>query len=475
MDLSTRSFSSLALVLGLLFTTGCAPAFTPNAQSGELAKDLQDGFSCHDVRSKVFDAYYRAYENPQANLLNEASLDSEKVSPALKATVQSVHALIAGATTRLSAAQVSASPDETRDPLLQLIRLEMRSEVDPELVKINSQLDHELASAHSVAVSEGVPCKTPGTPGGPTTTATPQPSRLPASVAAARLTMATAYQSCQSLTLPPLTSAVENVQGITKGAKIDVGYGREYTDLALLKKTDYYLHGQTYPQGCINQDKKPLVYDYSGVPVIKSSSLLSLFENSGGGSALGIDCSAFISTSVAVAGQRYKEGMTNKPAYTRFASRDFIDPKKSGWTCFAPVSVNADSTLAAGDIAAVIGHIVMVDSVGADPFGLQKIRSASQCSAINYRDFDFTIIQSAATKNGIGINRFVARDYLKEEGRLVALFTEYAKSACLSKFDGQVRSVTSSIHGLIRHKNTSACTAPPIELVGQSCVQSCVQ
>lgn len=487
MDLSPRLSSLSCIAIAALFlAAGCAPAFAPLATDATLTKDLHDGLGCKDVRSKVFDAYYHAVDAKTliagAKQLSEAAFTSD-TSPETKLAIQAIHGLITNfmsrvSTTSIDAALGSLNADEGREPILKLIRLEMRSELDPEIVITNQKLDAALKSAHEQAVAAGSPCATPPPSSddqGPPKQ-NPFSSRWPASLAAAHLTMATAYQSCQSLTLPPLTSAVQDLVGIRKAVKIDnEGWGRAYTDVARLKQTDYYLHGQTYPAGCLNQDAKPLVYDYSGVPVIKSSTLLSLFENSGGGPALGIDCSAFISTAVGVAGHRYKEGVANKPVYTRFASVDFIDPKKSGWSCFDPVSVSTKSSLAPGDIGAVVGHIVMVDSVGADPFGLAKIHDPSQCSSLDFRNFDFTLIQSASTKAGIGINRYIARDYLKETSKITELFTAYAKATCLNKFDGKTRLANTSTFGLIRHKDTPNCLAPNIKLVGQSCVESCVQ
>ena len=462
MELSAR-LSIVVLTLATVAASGCAPAFEATKNETNLVKDVQNNLGCGDARSKVFDAYYREGASTLSTLSLSDKAFGESVGALTKSKIQSVHRIMA------QAANASAT-DENRDSVLKLARLEMRSEVDAELGALNKELDQVLAESsvtEACVPTESVPAPTPEAT---------KDVRMPAAITAAHLTMATAYQSCSSVTLPALNASTEMLQGVAKDKMIDsVGWGRKYTDLSLLKKTDPYLHGVTYPKGCMNQDAKPLVYDYGGVPVVKSATQISLFENSGGGPALGIDCSAFISSATGVAGFRYKEGTANKPVYTRFVSRDFIDPKKSGWNCFDAISMKSATDLMPGDIAAVVGHIVMVDSVGEDPFGLAKVKSASACATLDYRNFDFAIIQSAATKNSVGINRFVARDYMAEASKIREVFVAYGKAACMAKFDGKGHTAGTSTYGLIRHRNTAACMAPSLELVGQSCVESCVK
>lgn len=476
-----------ALGLSLLLLASCGRGFGSNTLAMSLSSDVEDGLACSTARANIFEAYYKAYtnaSNPKSLKLASQGSNafSEKTHPALKKEILEIDELLT------SEMAIDSDLDENRDPVLNLIRLEMRSEVDPRLVELNSKLDQAVTKANLVAKSVGVTCNETPAPlpsdetipeaiSTPSATATPTGGtsvsrRSPA--AAARYTMATAYQSCSVLKLPVMTSSVEDLQGVERTVKIDsVGWGRGYTNLALLKKTDYYLQGQTYPSGCINQNAKPLVYDYGGRPVVKSSSTISLFEDSGGGKALGIDCSAFVSSAAGVAGQRYKEGTENKAVYTRFVSRDFINPKKSGWTCYDAVSVNAATSIKPGDIAAVVGHVVMVDTVGSDPFGLSKVKSASGCSSLSSRNFDFSVIQSSPSKNSIGINRYAARDYLPESAKISTMFMAYAKAACQARFDAKARAPNTAEFGIIRHKATSKCLAPALTLVGGSCVDQC--
>jgi|GEM_PF-2183411 len=387
----------------------------------------------------------------------------------------------------------SLATENEDDELLHLARLEMHSQIDPSYSQLNAKIDAALAQAAVAAEQAGVSCQTSGastgsisgaTTGASTGAGDPASPAAPAGAVAfslpatspifgAHYAMATAYQSCQVLGLPLVDASTANVQGVVRGAKIDVGYGRVYTDVTLLKRTHYYHRGQTYGPSCANQDKAPLVYDYGGKPVITASGALDFFTNSGGGPALGVDCSAFVSTAAAIAGNLYRTSTANKATYTRFVSRDFINPRNSGWTCYDSVKVAPNLFIQAGDIAAIQGHVVMIDQVGSDPFGLANVKTPSECSALSYKNFDFAIIQSSPSKNSMGINRFTVKDYLVGEPHMQNMFTGYAQQACLSKFDKLIRTPVTSAYGIIRHKQIASCLAPKIELRNESCISSC--
>ncbi len=129
-----------------------------------------------------------------------------------------------------------------------------------------------------------------------------------------------------------------------------------------------------------------------------------------------------------------------------------------------------------GDIAGVRGHVVMIDKVGTDPFGLKKISSVAQCSTISPANFDFTVTQSSPSKNGIGINKYIIKDYLAEQGstgKMTVLFTEMAKNACKAYFQNAAIKPASADWGIIRHNGKPECLAPRIQLANQSCVSQC--
>jgi len=482
--LVSLSFSLGALVL----MNGCAPATrtqTPATTSlGELAQDLRGLAACEDSRDQLFEAYYRAYADggPAGEKLPALprAAELEGGGQALQTEVDAIHELLEGRMRSLALEKTIAQASEIRegeapesesDPVLHLIRLEMRSKIDPVYDEINRQLDRHVASARSLAREQGLGCS-------PRITVESQASqkldaRAGDAVYGARRTMATAYQSCQVIDLSPVDNSVENVQGVVRGKKEGAGWGREYSDVALLKRTHYYHRVTRFGGACVSQNARPLVYDYGGKPKVVNESTLDLFANSGGGSALGIDCSAFVSAAVAMAGMRYQEGKANRAIYSRHTSSDFVDPAKSNWNCYERITVNDRSTIRPGDIAAYPGHIVMVDSAGADPFGLRGVSNLSQCDRLSVRNFDFVLIQSSSSQEHLGINRYHASEYLAGGGNMTDLFVKHARAACLSKFDHRGRVPSSSAGAVIRHRGTTACLAPRVELKHEDCTASC--
>lgn len=456
----------------------------------QFTQDLLGSLSCSDARAELFKTYYAALNKlpldmtqPQTKLnfkkLSQLQIKNKENTSEISPLLTEIHQIFTSELSKLHLKTMDPE-EKSRGEILHLIRLEMRSRIHPEYAKLNLKLDLILAQLKIKAKLNSLECKQVqnfsdeelsiknnalfGNSEAPFLNA----------LDGAHFTMATAYQSCQSIALPPMTVQTEDVEGVVKDEPIDeVGWGRKYTNLDLLKKTHYYLRGQTYSDPCLNQDAKPLVYDYGGVPVVKSSSLLSLFSNEGGGPALGIDCSAFVSTAVAVAGHRFTPSTANKPQYTRFVSVDYIDPAESGWSCYESVQVGPNRYIQPGDIAAVHGHVVMVDQIGEDPFGIKKNQKISDCESISHKNFDFSVIQSSPSKNSIGINRYIASDYLDEAVEIKNMFVGYAKAACRSQFDAKNRTPKTGDYGIIRHKNTANCQAPRVNLVGEACISQC--
>ena len=277
----------LALGLGFLFLVSCTVDSQKDSKLVQLNRDVQRVLTCPNMRSEVFSSYYNAYGNLDGEEMG--SEISSLVTQDLQKPVQKIHQIMTKEIKKLQIAGLrNEHGNEGRDPVLHLIRLEMRSHIDPQYDELNQKLDEALGAASYEAKAQGLPCQAPEDE--PADSASPTAAALEG----AYWTMATAYQSCGVIQLPPITLAVPDLKGVVKDDMIDdVGWGRRYTDIAALKQTDYYLQNQTYQPPCTDLSH-PLVYDYGGVPVIKSSTLISLFENSGGGPAIGIDCLAFI-------------------------------------------------------------------------------------------------------------------------------------------------------------------------------------
>ena len=509
----------VAATMIISFLMGCGPSFTTSNSSSSLGDQLRDVLACPDSRSSIFSIYARAYEERSSNFedldfesmtVNQQNDQNKLEMLELGGHLRNVHQLLTVEIQKLSKDSIeeprgfSEVPLEESDlhretdPVLHLARLELRSEISPEYAVINQSLDSEIEKARSLAERNGLNCneeqppkETPNTgeldpnpippqhlPSSPNFPPSPQTLKTYHPLYGARWTMATAYQSCNAIEIPALTDQTPIARGIKKGAKHSdgIGYHREYEEKTpiktLIMQTHPYFIGQTYSGSCADQRSKPLVYDYGGVPHIeKSDGALNLFLNRGGGGALGVDCSAFVSTSVAKAGNLYTPQSINKPYFSRHTSRDFT--RASGWKCYDTVKVTARESIKPGDILAILGHVVMIDSVGSDPFGLQRITQATQCANIDYRNFDFNIIQSSPEKGSIGINRITARDYFSGSAGMRAAIVTYAKRACESKFDGTTKTPKTTSFNIIRHKGTAECLAPQIRLVHEACVQNC--
>lgn len=299
----------------------------------------------------------------------------------------------------------------------------------------------------------------------------------------ARKTLATLYQSCSVLKLPAMTSATPSISGITILSEKHPAGGlkRVYGSIASINASHYYIKGQTLAKSsCYEVRNTPPIYDFGGKPYTTSSkpSVLDFFKDAGSGtSVIGYDCSAFVFSALALAGLK----MDPDPAKPLKAdlvhgigSRAFKEPQANGLRCLEKIKVSKDVSIQNGDVAAINGHVVMLDDVGADPFGLKKITKIDDCNTAHlpYSDFDFVIAQSSPSKSGMGVNRFQARDYFKESGTYRDGLTRYAIAACKAKF-GTLTTVDTTNLSVVRHKKTPECMAPALIANKEECVDSC--
>ncbi|MES2855759.1 MAG: hypothetical protein V4692_07845, partial [Bdellovibrionota bacterium] len=293
--------------------------------------------------------------------------------------------------------------------------------------------------------------------------------------------LATSYQSCSAATVAAVSSATPDVAGISiVGTHKDgVGSKREITNLSSFLKSHVYLKNYSKPSGagCFDIKAKPLIYDYGGKPyaTASDSSSFDLFKDEGTGTAvLGIDCSAFVYVALASAGLKLKSSGTLLARGAQGISSYMLgDPVGSKLNCLVHAGFATNSSIKPGDVISKPGHVFLVETVGADPFGIAGIKSADKCtlSNISISKFDFTILQSSNSKNGIGIHRTKASDFLKETSMGDGL-RAHAVNACKAKF-GQTTSSKVSGLSIVRHSGTSACRANAIKMERESCVASC--
>lgn len=306
-------------------------------------------------------------------------------------------------------------------------------------------------------------------------------SGLSQAVAGERWALATAYQSCNAARLPAMTKETPNVSGISiVGTHPDgVGSKRLVTNLSALLSTDYYIkEAPANGQGCFNVRANPLIYDYGGKPyaTTAATSPIDLFTNAGDGtSVLGIDCSGFVFTAYATAGLKMSSSRPLKAIDGQaWSSSTYVEPQNNGLSCLSKVTVTSSSDVKPGDIVAIYGHVFMIDSTGADPFGLNQTSSASDCSKINAKNFDFVIAQSSNSKSGIGINRYQIKDYAVEKGGTIQDgLQKYAYYACLARYNKTTYTPSLGNLSIVRHKGTPECKAARVSMSHETCIQDC--
>lgn len=294
-----------------------------------------------------------------------------------------------------------------------------------------------------------------------------------------RLTFATAYQSCEALARPPMDASTPDVLGIKSWCCHPDGIGnrRVIEDLPKVLQTHPYVSAATPAPGCGEVRKSPLIYDYGGKPAVTKAGELHLQQNAGDGtSALGIDCSGFVYTALATAGLKLK---SNRPLKANgvyaVSSRSFVSFSSGPepMDCLERAEFTNGEGLTPGMVSAVPGHVFLIDSVGADPFGLRKTRGKNDCASLTFKDFDFVIAQSSNSKNGVGINRYEANVYLGESPKFQTGFHAVARKACESFWDRVSVRPTVANFVLLKHRGTAACKANRIALAGESCARSC--
>lgn len=304
----------------------------------------------------------------------------------------------------------------------------------------------------------------------------------------ARLVLATAYQSCDAAKRAPLNHASPNMKGVSIDAKRNPSNGgllRHYASLPQLASTHPYIANQRLAKStCYEVRNTPPIYDFGAKPYTTSSlpRTLNMFRGDGGtgSEVFGTDCSGYVFSALAVGGMRMLTPDPAKPLkatmITGIPAAAFKEPASNGLKCLEKIKIAKGGLIEPGDVVAIKGHVIMIDAVGADPLGLGRLTKAADCNAATIKadDFDFTITQSSPSKGSVGINRYVAKDYLIDESQTFHDgFIQYAVAACRVKF-GLSPSLNSPAMSIVRHKKTSDCFEPKaMELTRAECVDSC--
>jgi hypothetical protein len=360
--------------------------------------------------------------------------------------------------------------------LEKLTALEVGDTTTPEAAAVQEKLKTWRAELAQTYQQYDITCSQPPTEEGPGAPATPI-GKNPI-VWGADKALAVAYQSCRTEAQPPMTSATPGIQGITVLGESHGGTIRKITGMAQFLSSNYYYQNFNLQQNCRDVRVKPMIYNYGGKPYTTSAtnSSLDFFTSTGEGVSpeLGIDCSGYVFSSIATAGLRLSPGKQLKAVLVHgINSVMYMNPDKNGMSCLQKVSMGISGTLKAGDILAEDGHVVIIEQVGTDPLGILAVQRESDCDSLSAANFNFIISQSSSTKNGIGINKYVGRDYLQDSGAFKTGLEQYAHQACHARFAHKDVAVSSSQIQVVRHKLTADCKQSAIPLVGEACVSQC--
>ncbi len=484
MIIKIKNLKRVVFVGAAFAIASCAPP--QSLKVTQASKSISQSLGCSDMKSLVFDSFYEMIDQGQSVPLAsdmKKSLRDEmnqvKSEKNLSADEVKVLDQITSELFTVIDLMLEQTPDMTskswKEQIQKIIEYEMQDQSTAKVIDSQLKINRALDRVSSLSQAAALACNMSYVPSKAVNASLPIEVSGVSLATGVNRVFATAYQSCRVLDLPPMDASTPNVVGITRtGTHADgIGGKREITDLKSVQKTHYYIRGIASENSCLKVASNPLIYDYGGSPAI-SGTTLNFFKNAGSGTdALGVDCSAFVSSAIAVVGMRYKPNLDNKPIYTRQTSSKFIDAAQSGFTCFDNVTVTPKQSIVAGDILGISGHVVIVDRVGKDPFGLASISKEADCSNLNYKNFDIVVAQSSPSKNGIGLNKFDVRNYLDETTKIRTAFVEMGKQACLAKFQQKNIKPKSASWGFIRHKGTTECLAPRVSLEGETCAKSC--
>ncbi len=488
---------------------GCG---NPGSPANDIANNTITNIGCQKAQSEMWNSLQHvsemAQDYPSPEELKQALLQvGQKYGKSGPAFENYVNAFVDNYNTTISEIKQKFNPQSELEWKKALAAAEIGIQTTPAHQDLQAKVQPSMQklenAEHALEAKCGDPGDGSGTGGGTTAgggggTTTPPP-RDPASsgtssweqlkvkygpeIAGMKKVLATAYQSCDVLNLKPMTSSTPKIAGVEVIGKHASGTGlvRSITQLADLVKTHYYIaNNRLAKSSCFEVRKSPMIYDYGGKPYTTTTlpNELNMFKNGGSGqNTLGIDCSAFVFSSLAVGGLKLDpdpKKILKASLVGGVSSAALKEPQSNGMRCLQKISVSKTSSIKNGDIVAINGHVVMLDAVGSDPFGLNAITKSADCnsSKISYKNFDFVIAQSSSTKNGIGINRYDASDYLDESSTFSTGLTRYAVAACRAKF-GLDPKLNSPDLSVVRHKKTAECEATPLVETNQACVEKC--
>ncbi len=312
----------------------------------------------------------------------------------------------------------------------------------------------------------------------------------------ARKVMGVMYQNCEAPHSEPLNpfKSESSVKGVTIGERINdkepPAYATVITNAATMGSTHPYRtrSPSSQPEVCKtkNASNMPL-YSFAGRPRFENNEVVMNQKGKivGGKNNPGLDCSGFWLAAMAGAGLSpsttgYKhEQLLN---HSSFDARTISQLGDAAYSCFSNVQFGSDTGayLRSGDTIAASNeaHVMIVETVGPDPFGLKNKNKPEQCGDIWLDKFDFTVLQSSPMFGRTGVSRVEAKHLFAKSPALGQKMLNIAYNACLSKTGAQAN--TQARDGgmaIIRHKGeTPECTLKDkdqVKFAGEACYEQC--
>lgn len=328
----------------------------------------------------------------------------------------------------------------------------------------------------------------------------------------ARLAMAEIYQSCEVLSKPEY-----DVRGSQATQLSNMIHG-EYYKRTLAAPVQNLVRVHSYLQDlknnpnssqCFPIRQKPPIFVYGGRPSYDANqNEINVFTKPPGNQSgvTGLDCSGFVSVSLSAAGLKLTPNIKN--AGSNVTNTSALMGFNENNSCFQRPVVKKNQPFEVGDLLVFHGHVMIIDKIGADPLGFQKMKDqglfptdVNQCKYLQFQpeNFNFSIIHSTGYKD-IGVSRmksheFFSRPRVGKDGSHKYVQASYALrnimiQACLSEF-GVERKFDQDIYAnlsgkgklsssqLLRHKGSSApgCTFAEHErpkFKHQSCTGDCL-
>jgi hypothetical protein len=248
-----------------------------------------------------------------------------------------------------------------------------------------------------------------------------------------------------------------------------------------LKDYDAFYNEKGEALGCSKLHQNPPIYDFGG-KANSTNGLMDHFSNSGSGtSVLGVDCSGFIVSAMISSGSRLKKNVALNPAslLSNTGASSLRSPQSNNLTCLSTYNIQKTNktilTLQAGDILASTGHVVIVEWMGPDPFGISKLSSAQDCTSSKFdsKNFKIRILHSSPENNGIGIARHDLANFTN--ATYASAFEELAIKTCKATFQSGFVGVSTTASGVnaVRFTAASGCTESGKEFTRSNCVSQC--